>query len=105
MARSNIDSARIERALIHGGNKFGTMTFGMGAAQFTMDADMPHVLILDPEGSTQDVLLPPEARGLFFYIINNDGGAGETLTVKEDGDWTTIGLVETGTMGFFVKIL
>lgn len=102
MTRSNLDGARIERCLIHSANKFGIMKQNLGAAEIALDADMPHVLFLDPGGSGQDVLLPPEEKGLFFYIVNDDGGAGETLTVKEDSDSTTIGTVETGTIGFFV---
>lgn len=99
--RSNIEGTRITGSLLHSGNKLGQIVQDAGAATFTMDADMPHLIILDPGGGAISALLPAEAKGLFFIIVNNDGGAGETITVKEDAGVTTIGTVETGTVGLF----
>jgi len=44
---------------------------------------------IDPGGSARDILLPAEAQGL-HVLINNTANASEALTVKEDGDSTTI---------------
>jgi hypothetical protein len=97
--RSNIDSARLENVLLMGGNKLGAIFQALGAT-FTMDADMPPLICLDPTGAGRTVLLPAESKGL-FYIIVNLADAAETLTVKEDSNTTTIGTVEQDTIGFF----
>ena len=44
---------------------------------------------LDPGGSGRNILLPAEAQGL-HVVINNTADESEALTVKEDGDRTTI---------------
>jgi len=98
--RSNLDGAMIDDSILRAGNKFGHLAQTLGGT-FTMDADMPHILALDPGGSTRTVLLPAEAKGLFFFIINL-ADADESLTVKEDSNSTTIGTVEQGGMGIFV---
>lgn len=60
-------------------------------AQKVITPDYPPVLILDPNGATQDVLLPVEAdsEGMVFFVVN-DGAGTEILVVKEDSDTTTI---------------
>ena len=73
------------------------------SGQIIISVDHPPVLILDPDGSARDVLLPPEAnsKGLLFYIYNTAGGQPEILTIKDDSgsdtimslDQTEVGLV------------
>jgi hypothetical protein len=100
-SRSNIEGARLDGNLLMSKNKYGVVVQTL-TATYVMDDDMPPIQVLDPGGAGREVDLPAEAKGLWFYIVNNDGGAAETLTVKEDAGVTTIGLVETGTMAFFV---
>ena len=57
---------------------------------------------IDP-GGDQDVILPPEASGLCFYIFNNcTGAAGEDITVKEDAEAVTIATLEEAEFAWFV---
>lgn len=65
------------------------------AGTLTMSGQEPNVLQLDPSGANRTVLLPPEARGLRYTIFNNSIG-GFVLTVKEDSNTTTIGVVNPG---------
>ncbi len=62
------------------------------AGQITIAKEYPPILILDPDGSPRDVLLPVEAdsKDLMFYIFNTAGGTPEILTIKDDSDTDTI---------------
>lgn len=100
--RSNIEAARILGSLLVGENKFAVNKRTLGA-QVALDADEPHLQWFDPGGAARDVLLPPEADGLFF-IICNGADAAESLVVKEDTDTTTIGTVVQGAVGLFVCV-
>lgn len=80
----------------------GTMAQTL-AGTYTMDADMPTALGLDPGGATRVVLLPPEEEGLTFYI-KNMADAAEDLTVKEDSNTTTIGTISQNETAWFVCI-
>lgn len=97
--RSNLDGARLAGNLIMEKNRLGILAQTLSGT-FTMDDDMPHLLFLDPGGASRTVLLPPEARGL-WYIVVNTADAAETLTVKEDSNTTTIGSVSQNGIGFF----
>ena len=100
MSRSNIEAGRIMGSLLLSENKLGIMKQTL-TAQIALDADMPHLIVFDPGGAARDVLLPPEADGMFF-IICNSADAAESLVVKEDSDTTTIGTVVQGGVGLFV---
>jgi hypothetical protein len=62
-------------------------TLGAGKTLTVGDAFIQR---LDAGGSARDILLPAEAQGL-HVVFNNTGG--EVLTVKEDGDSTTIATI------------
>ena len=64
-------------------------TLGAGKTLTVGDAFIQR---LDPGGSARDVLLPAEAQGLHLWI-NNTADASEVITVKEDGDSTTIATI------------
>ena len=55
------------------------------------------ILILDAtsSGSSETLLLPPEAdsKGLFLIATNN---GGEEIVVKDDGDSITVATIDTG---------
>jgi len=57
---------------------------------------------LDPNGSSQDVILPAEASSsyLMFIILNTANGAGEDLVILNDGA-ATIATLEPGMTGVF----
>ena len=97
--RSNLEGARISGCLLMEGNKFGVLAQTLGAT-LVMDADMHHVLFLDPGGSGREVRLPAEAKGLWFTIVNT-ADAAEALTVKEDSGTTTIGTIGQNEVGQF----
>lgn len=99
MGRLNMTGARLDGMEIGGGNKYLTTRQTLGGT-YTMDADEPMVLFLDPGGSGRTVLLPPEANGLSFGIVNTADG-NENLTVKEDAGVTTIDIVGRGRVSWF----
>jgi len=100
--RGNIEEGtRIMGAILVGQNKLTIDRRVLTADNLVLDADSPHLISLDPGGAGRDILLPPEAPGLFFFIMNW-ADAAETLTVKDDSDTTTIGAVAQGKMGIFV---
>lgn len=68
---------------------------------FTMDADMPPAIFLDPDATGRTVLLPAEEDGLFYVIANTETVSGD-LTVKEDSGSTTIATVAPGDVQVFV---
>lgn len=66
----------------------------------TLD-DGPALLFLNPTGADRTVLLPPEVNGGRFIVVNT-GVSGFNLTVKEDSNTTTIGVVpQGGALQFF----
>jgi hypothetical protein len=97
--RSEVTGTRISDTLLMEKMRLGLSNQTL-AGTLTMDEDLPPLLALDPGGAGRTVLLPPEAAGLFFVIINT-ADAAETLTVKEDANVTTIGTVEQDTIGLF----
>jgi hypothetical protein len=98
--RNNIEGARIADCFLVSGNKLSMMRQTLAADNTPLDADTPHLISLDPDGA-KELLLPPEAAGLWFIICNWAGGA-EAITVKDDSDSTTIGVVNQNTAALFV---
>jgi hypothetical protein len=90
MERQTIDMAAAQVALVFG---------AAGAGEETLTGN---ILRVDAGGSSQDLLLPPEANsdGLMLLIYNMSG-AGENIVVKEDSDSTTIDTLVNGEMGIF----
>lgn len=81
-----------------GKGAFSTLTYSNNtetlAANKTLTITHEQIQYYDPGGASRNVLLPAEASsaGLFFIIVNT-ADAAENLTVKEDSDTTTIGIV------------
>ena len=71
------------------------------SGQITVVVEHPPVLLLDPDGSPRDVLLPAEAdsKGLLFYIFNTAGGQPEILSIKEDSDTIVILALDQNEVG------
>lgn len=90
----NLEFARIEDSILMKGNKYGIMSQQL-AATLTMDADMPQVVFLDPNSSGRTVLLPPEAKGLWYRIVNS-GTVAAALTVKDDANLVTYASINIG---------
>ena len=101
MAVSPVVDSEIINTIFRHGFKLDSYT-ALLTAEIAIPATFPPVLILDPNGATQDVLLPAEAdsKGLFFLVIN-DGAGTEILVVKEDSDTTTIATVTFPEIGIF----
>lgn len=100
MARNNHEGGRLSDMVLVSGNRMSVTKRTLTADNTPFDADTTHIISLDPDGA-KEILLPPEAPGLFFVICNWAGGA-ETITVKDDSDTTTIGTVAQGKAGLFV---
>ena len=83
--------------------KMGIYSFDAGAAQATLATTYPPVILCDPGGGAIDLLLPAEAdsEGLMFFIFNT-ADAAEAITVKEDGDTTTIITLDQNQSGLVV---
>lgn len=61
-----------------------TLTGGL-----TMTTQHRNILRIDPGGAGRTILLPTEAHGMWFLIINS-ADAAETLTVKDDANAITV---------------
>ena len=96
MSRLNIEGSEISGSTFMNANKFGTVVQTL-TGTYTIDADSPNVLALDPGGAARNVDLPAEANGL-FYIIANAADAAENITVRNDAAGTvgTVGQNEVG---------
>lgn len=90
-SRANLRDATALGLTMRGKTKF-EINIELLAAQKALEDDDVTVHFLDPNGATQDVLLPAEASsaGLMFIIVNT-GAATEELVVKDDSDTNTIG--------------
>lgn len=100
MGRGLITGANIEKSMLGPKLRHEILEQTL-TGTWTMDDDMPSVQFLDPGGAARTVLLPPEAKGLWFRIVNT-ADADELITVKEDSNTTTIGTVSRGESQFFL---
>lgn len=90
MARQpNLEHGSMMGSQIRGANKFLTLIQTL-TGTFAMDADMAHMLFLDPGGAAREVRLPPAENGLFYTIVNT-ADAAEVITVKDSTGTTTFG--------------
>lgn len=97
--RNLVTGAEVYDVTLREKNKYSQIKQTLGAT-YTMDADMPHWQFLDPGGAARTILLPPEAQGLWFMIVNQ-ADANEDLTINEDSNTTTIGVLSRGGVGLF----
>ena len=71
------------------------------AAAYTITADHPMILRIDPGGAARDVTLPAtglSTRGLVFVIFN-DADAAENLVLKQSNGSTTVITIGQGKAG------
>ena len=95
----DFDSASAASALL----RLGVHTIDMANAQVKLVTNQTstsgelqlsgQLLIVDPNGGAQDLLLPAEAdsKGLFLIIYNT---GGEALTIKEDSDTNDVAVLD-----------
>lgn len=95
--RSLIDGTEIINSIIGGHNRLRAIVQTLTGTT-AMDADMPPLIFYDPGGAAREVDLPPEAKGLFFIIVNT-ADAAEAITVKDDSGVTTVASVAQAEIG------
>lgn len=95
MSRLNMDDNLLRNPLIVSGLHLATMTRTLAGA-FTITADLPPAITLDPGGATRTIVMPSETveanRGLAFYI-RNGADAAEDLTIRNSADAVTVGTI------------
>lgn len=95
MSRLSMDDNDLRNPTIVSGLRLRTMTKTLGAA-FTITADMPPAITLDPGGATRQIVMPLETvesnKGLAFYI-RNGADAAEDLTIRNAANDTTVGTI------------
>lgn len=95
MSRLHMDDNELRNPKIMSGFRLQTMTKTLGAA-FTITADMPPAITLDPGGATRQVIMPLETveanKGLTF-IIRNGANAAEDLTIRNAANDATLGTI------------
>lgn len=94
--RNNLDDAELFNPIIAVGLKLRTMTKVLAGA-FSIPADAPPLINLDPDGSTRVITLPTEEEGLMF-LINNWAGGAEDLTINNPAAGT-IGTISQNEAG------
>lgn len=87
-----LEDSVMDRPLVRSNLKYGVLS-RIISAQYTVDVASPPVVMLNPT-SGLDVLLPPEAVGLFYWIVNLT--TGTTITLKDDADVAITGSVLAG---------
>ena len=92
----NLEDATLRGSIFQSKLKYGILSVDI-SAEYVITVNHPPLVIIDPTGSTRDVLLPVEAdsEGLTFLILNVEDVSGD-LTVKEDSDVTTIVTISDG---------
>lgn len=99
--RQRLDDAELFGARIWTKLKLKALTQTLAGA-FTVDADSPPVLNLDPGGATRVVTLPAVEEGLIF-LINNTADAAEDLTINNPAA-ATIGTVSQNEAGLAICV-
>ena len=79
----NLEDPTIVRPVMQSNMKFGVLSVKTAAA-YTVDVASPPIIMIDPTGGAHDVLLPPEAEGLVYWIFNLH--ATNDLTLKNDAN-------------------
>lgn len=93
MSRLNLEDNKLHNSTIMRGLKLASITKTLGA-DFTMSADLPPLITLDPGGAGRKVMMPSETDEKNFgltFIIRNGANAAVTLTFRDSGDTTTMG--------------
>ena len=97
--RQRLDYPDLSHPRILEGLKYAVFSATLAADNYVVTASHPPFMVIDPDGA-KDVLLPAEAdsEGLHFIIYNAASGA-ENITVKDDGDSSTIVTIGQGNFG------
>ena len=95
----NLEDAKLTRPLTDSNMKWGVLS-RIIAVEYTIDIASPPVVMLDPTAGAVDVLLPPEAANLVYWIVNLH--ASNILTLKNDADGAFSGNVLAGTASVMV---
>ncbi len=92
----NLEDATLSNSLFRSKLKYGLLRVDI-SAQYVITVNHPPLVIIDPTGSSRDVLLPVEAdsEGLTFLILNVED-VSANLVIKEDADVTTIVTLSEG---------
>lgn len=78
-----LEDSTLDRPVMRSNMKYGVLSVISGV-QFVVDIASPPVIMINPTAGAIDVLLPPEAEGLLYWIVNLATGAA--LTLKDDAD-------------------
>ncbi len=89
-----LEDSVMDRPLVRSNLKYGVLS-RIISAQYTVDVASPPVVMLNPTTGALDVLLPPEAEGLVYWIVNLH--ASNIITLKDDADAGFSGNVLAGT--------
>jgi hypothetical protein len=95
MSRLNMDDNTLRRPTIESKLRLKTMTKTLAAA-FTVTADLPPIITLDPGGATRQVVMPSEtdeANWGLTFIIRNGANAAEDLTIRDSANAVTVGTI------------
>ena len=78
-----LEDSTLDRPVIRSNLKYGVLS-RIISAEYTVDVASPPVIMLNPTTGALDVLLPPEAEGLVYWIVNL--ATGNIITLKDDAD-------------------
>lgn len=90
----NLEDSTLDRPVMRSNMKYGVLSVTRGT-EYTIDVAAPPVVMINPTTGAIDVLLPPEAEGLVYWIVNLH--ASNILTLKNDADGAISGGVLAGT--------
>ena len=97
MARDNLDAPKITDMVMVRGLKMETLSAVL-AGSFTVNANMPPALFLDPNGASRSVVMPLEtsSKGLCFIIVNTSAAATFSLNIRNNADNATLLTLTSG---------
>lgn len=106
MSRMNHEDNEFRRPTIVNKLRLGHI-YKTLAADFTLNADSPVALVLDPGGAGRKLIMPLETveenKGLAFFV-RNGADAAEDITVRNNGDSATIGTISQNEAAWLVLL-
>ena len=82
MARVNLEGVIVADCLIKSGNRFGVLNLTL-TGTYSVAADGPHILALDPGGAGRTVKLWASPQVGDWVLIINTADAAEVITVQD----------------------